>query len=178
MTRIILFAAAIFMLNSGTTSSATTNAEKANPGNELQTSSREIASKAFDRPLFPAVKDGKYGFIDLTGSFVIPPIFTAAQNFSEGMAAVFIGGRSFIESYTGEDGRTARYISSEKGKWGYIDRTGEIKIPPQFGGAHKFSEGLALVTLEDTGPSREEFLEVAGPYNPGASQEELTDFWE
>ena len=127
---------------------------------------------------FPAVKDGKYGFIDLTGSFVIPPIFTAAQNFSEGMAAVFIGGRSFIESYTGEDGRTARYISSEKGKWGYIDRTGEIKIPPQFGGAHKFSEGLALVTLEDTGPSREEFLEVAGPYNPGASQEELTDFWE
>lgn len=177
MTRIILFAAAIFLLNSGNASSATTNAEKANPGNELQASSREIASKTYDRPLFPAVKDGKYGFIDLTGSFVIPPIFTAARNFSEGMAAVSTGGRSFIESYTGEDGGTVQYISSEKGKWGYIDRTGEFKIPPQFGAAQEFSEGLALAALEEKSPSHEEFLEVAGSDNPGVSQEELTVYW-
>lgn len=177
MTRIILYAAAIFLLNSGNASSATINAEKTNPGNELQASSREIASKAFDRPLFPAVKDGKYGFIDLTGSFVIPPIFTAARNFSEGMAAVSIGGRAFIKSYTNRGEGPVQYISSEKDKWGYIDRTGEIKIPPQFGAAHEFSEGLALVALEDKSPSREEFLEVAGADNPGVSQEELTVYW-
>lgn len=178
MTRIILFAAAIFMLNSGTTSSATTNAEKTNPGNELQASSREVASKTYDQPLFPAVKDGKYGFIDLTGSFVIPPIFTAARHFSEGMAAVSIGGRAFIESSTHEGDGAVQYISSEKDKWGYIDRTGDIKISPQFGAADAFSEALALVALVDESPSREEFLEVAGPDNPDHSQAELTAYWE
>jgi len=95
-------------------------------------------SKSYDGPLFPAVRDGKYGFIDINGSFVIPPTFTSALEFSEGLAAVYVGGQSLIDDH---------YIDSKGGKWGYIDRAGEMKIAPQFGYADIFSEGLARVTL-------------------------------
>jgi len=163
MTRIILLATAIFLLNSGNTTSATTNAEKANPGDESQAIDREIERKTYDRTLFPAVKDGKYGFIDLTGSFVIPPIFTAAENFSEGMAAVYVGGRSFIDSSADlGTNKTVQFINQENGKWGYIDRTGEIKIPPQFGYAKQFSEGLALVTLGEGMKGRAGYIDAHG----------------
>ena len=44
-------------------------------------------------------KNGKYGFIDQSGNFVIPSIYDDASNFSEGFAAV-----------------------KQKGKWGYISK--------------------------------------------------------
>ena len=174
-TRIILFAVAICLLGSGNAISAITDAEKANRGNGPQVSSREIERTTYDGPLFPAVKDGKYGFIDIKGNMVIPPIFTSASHFSEGLAAVLVGGQSYIDSST--DG--GQYISSEKGKWGYIDRTGEIKIPPQFSEAREFGEGLAAVAVGDESPfpSLEEYLKAAVPLNPAYSQEEITKIW-
>lgn len=172
-TRIILFAAAICLLGSGHATSATTDAGKTNRGNGPQASNREIERKTYDGPLFPAVKDGKYGFIDIKGNMVIPPMFTSAKYFSEGLAAVLVGGQSYIDSST--DG--GQYISSEKGKWGYIDRTGEIKIPPQFSEAREFSEGLAAVAVGDERPSLEEYLKEAVPLNPDYSQEEITKIW-
>jgi len=48
--------------------------------------------------------------------------FSAAESFSEGLAAVKI-----------DD------------KWGYIDRSGKIVIEPLFGLAMKFRNGLAVV---------------------------------
>jgi serine/threonine-protein kinase len=33
--------------------------------------------------------------------------------------------------------------------WGYIDKTGKFAIPPQFDYAANFSEGLALVSIEN-----------------------------
>jgi hypothetical protein len=35
------------------------------------------------------------------------------------------------------------------GKWGYIDKTGQIEIEPQFKTAIKFGGGLALVEIDD-----------------------------
>jgi S1-C subfamily serine protease len=127
-------------------------------------------------PLFPAVKDGKYGFIDIRGQFVIPPSFTNAGNFSEGLAAVLVGGEAHLERSS--DG--SPYITSEGGKWGYIDRTGAMAIPPQFGSAMPFSEGLALVTLarDSNAPSLDEYLAKARPLNPSYSDAELTEYWE
>ena len=37
----------------------------------------------------------------------------------------------------------------QNGKWGYIDRTGKIVIPPLFDGTGGFSEGLANVKIGD-----------------------------
>ncbi len=127
-------------------------------------------------PLFPALKDGKYGFIDIRGQFVIPPSFTNAGNFSEGLAAVLVGGEAHLERSS--DG--SPYITSEGGKWGYIDRTGAMAIPPQFGSAMPFSEGLALVTLasDPNAPSLDEYLAKARPLNPSYSDAEITEYWE
>lgn len=134
----------------------------------INTQEKEIT---YNGPLFPAVKDGKYGFIDVHGQFVIPPSFTSAQEFSEGLAAVYVGGESHLERST--DG--SPFISYERGKWGYIDRTGAIAIPPQFGSAKPFSEGLALVTLakDPKSPSLDEYLAKARPLNPSYSDAEI-----
>jgi WG containing repeat len=35
------------------------------------------------------------------------------------------------------------------GKYGYIDRSGKMVIPPQFKEAGSFSEGLAIIRLND-----------------------------
>lgn len=70
--------------------------------------------------------DGKYGYINQFGQMVISPKYDAADNFSEGLAAVLING-----------------------KWGYIDMLGKWVIYPQFMKAKKFSEGLAAVCGDD-----------------------------
>jgi hypothetical protein len=69
---------------------------------------------------------GKFGYIDKTGKMVIAPQFFAAQDFSEGLAAV----------------RVEETVDS---KFGYIDRSGHMAIAPRFHQAGPFSEGLAAV---------------------------------
>ena len=67
-----------------------------------------------------------FEFINYQGETVIPAIFDKAFPFSEGLAAVKMGG-----------------------SYGYINRSGEQVIPPQFSLASKFSEGLAPVGFLD-----------------------------
>jgi len=73
-------------------------------------------------PLFLYQDNGKTGYIDQQGKIVIPARFAAAQEFSEGLAAVRIGGY-----------------------YGYIDKSGKTIISAQFDYATGFSHGLALV---------------------------------
>ncbi|MBN1460634.1 MAG: WG repeat-containing protein, partial [Armatimonadetes bacterium] len=42
------------------------------------------------------------------------------------------------------------YPVSVDGKWGYIDKTGTIRIQPQFDDARDFSDGLAAVRVRGT----------------------------
>ncbi len=73
--------------------------------------------------LAPVKETGKqWGFIDTAGKYVLSPQYDDALRFSQGLAAVCVGG-----------------------KWGYIDKTGKYVIQPQFNGARIFSEGLAAV---------------------------------
>ena len=66
----------------------------------------------------------KHLYIDYTGSVVIDSSnYRSAGSFSEGLAAV----------------------ESKEGKWGFIGKSGEVVIKPQFQYAGNFSEGLALV---------------------------------
>ncbi len=67
----------------------------------------------------------KYGAIDKTGRFVIPPVFAHALRFTNGLARF-----------------------RDHGKYGFIDRTGAIVIPPRFELAWSFSNGLAAVTVD------------------------------
>ena len=70
--------------------------------------------------------DGRMGYIDKTGEWVIPPAFDHAEYFSEGLAAVRVGG-----------------------VWGYVDRTGHLQIEPRFSNAQEFVSGLAAVQIDD-----------------------------
>lgn len=73
---------------------------------------------------YAAVKlDGKWGFIDTTGTIVIEPQYEDARSFANGAAAVKI-----------------------KGKWGYIDESGKVVIEPIFQDAKDLTdEGTILV---------------------------------
>jgi hypothetical protein len=93
---------------------------------------------------------GRYGYIDKTGQFVIPPKYGNAGDFSEGLAPVSIGGRWDIPTAF----LAMVYVD---GRWGYINTKDELVIKPRFldhrhsemvgPGAYPFSEGLAPVSV-------------------------------
>lgn len=58
---------------------------------------------------------GKYGFIDKTGKIIVNPIYEDAQDFKEGLAAV-----------------AKKDEKKDEVLWGYIDKTGAVKINFQF----------------------------------------------
>ena len=91
-------------------------------------------SRDFSEGMAAVVKDGKLGYINNAGEFVIAPKFEfdlisilrdGAYQFSEGMARIAIAH-----------------------EWGYIDKDGDFLISPQYEGAENFSEGLARVELD------------------------------
>jgi hypothetical protein len=103
------------------------------------------------------------GFIDATGTFVIPMRYQQAGPFSEGLANVRLDGRwgyidrigrtiiqpQFISAGRFSEGLAAASIDVARARFGYIDRSGRFVIPPQFGDAAAFSEGVAAVCCVD-----------------------------
>lgn len=106
----------------------------------------------------------KAGFIDKTGKFVIEQKFSAARNFSEGLAAVYFGEFAMHRGFekAGFINKTGRLIVEpiyddvmdfseglaavrKNGKSGFIDKAGKVVIPLQFDYAFSFAEGLATV---------------------------------
>ena len=71
--------------------------------------------------------DGKSGYINQNGTLVIPAVFEAAAEFSEGLAAVRING-----------------------KWGFIDESGKVIIEPKFSWVHwsGFSDGIVAAGID------------------------------
>lgn len=86
---------------------------------ELADSDTIAQSNAY---LFYIREQHQTGFIDSSGNVVIAPRFEFAQEFSEGLCAVRVGGL-----------------------FGFINLHGEMVIPPSFDYATMFQEGLALV---------------------------------
>ncbi|MDX2247673.1 MAG: WG repeat-containing protein [Bacteroidia bacterium] len=73
-----------------------------------------------DENLWPIRENGLYGFINNTGEVVIAPQFAYAFRFSEGLAAVNVGGTE------------TTYDIPKDGKWGFIDRSGRYVINPKY----------------------------------------------
>ena len=76
--------------------------------------------------LWPASRDGKWGYIDNTGKFIVPPIYQGVYDFSGGYAGVMLDH-----------------------KIGFIDETGKVVLKPQFTNITNFSEGLARVVVSE-----------------------------
>lgn len=90
------------------------------------------ACNPFSEGLALVESDGKYGYINTSGNYVIEPTFIWAKdkanypaNFSEGKAVVRYGD-----------------------KYGYINKKGKIIIIPVFSYAYPFKEGFAVVKTE------------------------------
>jgi hypothetical protein len=66
----------------------------------------------------------RYGFWDSKGLFVVPPVFEDARAFSDGLAAV-----------------------KRDGKWGYVNKAGEIAIECKFDQVGPFRQGKANALL-------------------------------
>ena len=88
---------------------------KANAKDDAYHFSENLASVSFD---------GKYGYINTDGDFVIEPQFEEAEDFKNGIARV----------------RT-------NGKYGYINTNGKFVIEPQFDNVGDFRDGIAYVKL-------------------------------
>lgn len=86
----------------------------------------DYVSMTFSEGLGHVRLNDKWGYIDKTGTEVIPCQYDGANGFSEGLAAVELNG-----------------------KYGYIDKSGTLVIPYKYDLVSEFSDGLASVKLNE-----------------------------
>ena len=103
----------------------------------------------------------KYGYIDKSGSLVIPPQFDTPGYYTEGVAAVEVDGKcGFIDKQGNfviplqferalwfSEGLAAVCVDS---KYSYINKFGKVVFPPIFRTGDEFVDGLALVRTKTT----------------------------
>ena len=103
---------------------------------------------AKDNSLISFKSGDKWGLKDATGNIIVPAKYAMILEFSEGMAAVNVGGKMKTE-YLVIDNPV--FFSREKfagGKWGFINTQGEEILPCKYEDASSFSGGLAVVKLK------------------------------
>ena len=126
----------------------------------LLASSISIGYSQIPEILFPAKKDGLWGFINAKGQWIIKPSYFNALEFTEGIAAVRNFGKWGYINAHGDwiiqpQYEQATPFSEElaavvyQNRWGFIDHNGEFVIGPVYEKASSFSEGLAVVTRGD-----------------------------
>jgi hypothetical protein len=107
----------------------------------------------------------KWGYIDQTGNYIISPSYVEATTFNEDCAFVVSENnppaaidRSGAVKFTVQDaertqnfyeGLAACSLLGEDGeRWGFIDKTGKIKIEPNYANVGFFSEDMCSVANE------------------------------
>src|ERR1700733_396100 len=114
---------------------------------------------AFHDGVAPVRVAGQWGLIDRSGNFLINPIFENVFENAEGLSAVKIRGQyGYIDtkgkfainpqlaaSYSFAEGLGA--FQSSGGKWGCLNREGQVVVAATFDEARNFREGLAAVRI-------------------------------
>jgi WG containing repeat len=86
-------------------------------------------------------RSGAKGFIGRENNVVIPATWPDACRFREGRAVVCTGGTMKPNLML-----NGREVLSDR-KYGYLDRSGHVRIPGKYDLAYSFSEGLAVVQM-------------------------------
>ena len=125
-----------------------------------QSEAPEVANEAgILIPILDSATD-KWGFIDQSGTEVVPCKYDDAYRFSKGLAEVVLNGKQGVIDKSGNEVIPCRYNVAYpffeglarvvlNGKWGYIDHNGTEVIPCKYDYVNDFSEGLAAVELND-----------------------------
>jgi Zn-dependent protease len=127
--------------------------------------------------LYPIGSSYGYGYMNQTGQLVVSPEFNEAKEFNEGFAPVKVNKKWGFINLKGQISISPQYDTvgesnspyndiddrewssssfSEglagvklKGKWGFINQSGELVIPCKFDKVQKFSGGVATVRVGD-----------------------------
>ncbi|MEM9998133.1 MAG: WG repeat-containing protein [Bacteroidota bacterium] len=98
--------------------------------------------------LFPAPLDGdQWGYIDRTGTTVLPAEYDAAYPFADSLARVLRRGRTY-----------------------YIDREGTRIETPRLESGQDFAQGVAVVVTDHYGKNVRRFLDAAGAFVHGETR--------
>jgi len=84
--------------------------------------------RSYSEGLAPAQKNGKWGYINISGEFVVPPTYDRAGGFSEGIASVY---------------------KNDAG-WGFIDREGHLIADTKYKTFTSFKQGRTIVFDNDS----------------------------
>lgn len=126
--------------------------------------------------------EGRWGFIDRTGRFRIPPRYRGAGQFSEGVAYVWLwDGEQRSDGVVDVNGKFTKLPPTndyqfvfrdgmgrfqtplgQERKYGYMDLNGRVVIPPQFYDSGHFSEGLAWFSVLKEGKWLYGFIDKTG----------------
>jgi len=119
----------------------------------------------FNDNIIITTKDGLFGYMDNTGKIISEPVYLEATSFKDGLACVIKDNKSYIIDRNGKIKTQldddieiignfyddlALYKSKSSGKYGYIDKAGNIVIKALYSDAFNFSEGLACVSIDNS----------------------------
>ena len=124
----------------------------------------------------------KWGYIDISGNYVIEPSYGVAGIFSDGLAKVRVGlGNSGLCGFINKDNELVieplyaycgyfseglapvkRTFDTDKSDWGYIDKSGNLVLDFKYGYAKAFREGLAPVIEGDPHLDKFSYIDKEG----------------
>jgi len=119
--------------------------------------------------------DGKFGFIDKLGKFVISPKFERVSDFSEGLAPAMLDGKAGYINKSGEFVISPKFGAAyqfyeglatiyENYNYGFINKAGKVVIQPQFQWVTDFNDGVALAGVGQGGESKYGFINKKGEF--------------
>lgn len=142
----------------------------------LAVSAQYEAIGSFTEGRLAVKRNNHWGFVDRNGLEVVPCRFDEVAQFSEGLAAVRIGSKwgyidkngheelPFVFSKAGRFGNGLAPAKKAGPCYGYINRSGQWAIQPQYPMAHAFDRGVAIVEKHTGEYLRAGLIDTSGNY--------------
>jgi hypothetical protein len=90
-------------------------------------------------------EDGRWGYRDRAGNVIIPPQYELAVSFPEEAYVLEQGERTVVKVHESAPLGRVRL----NGRWGYVDPSGRLVIPPRFEQASDFFTDMTSVRVGD-----------------------------
>lgn len=109
------------------------------------------------------------GFVDENANVVLPAIYSSAEDFHDGLAAV---------KFRQKDMKTGDDIRTQQLKWGFINKQGETVLPAAYYDVGHFNKGVAPVAIEGHGVLINKKGETIATSNSSGAPQQFGDLYE